>query len=260
MEKTSDGGYVIAGRTGSFGAGLFDVYLLRVVGQDVPAVSIDLVPDQSPVVVPRGGSFGFTGTITNSSDVRERVDIWLMAYVPGIGIYGPLRDYSNVPLDPGQSRSAHLNQNVSNYAPISDKYIYYGYVGEYPGVVLDCSYFPFEVTAKGVGRFGAGDWTLTGSFLEGTEADLPTEFTLISNYPNPFNASTVINYQLPVDSHVKLEVYNLLGQNVATLVDESQEAGYKSAPWDASEVSSGLYFYKLTAGDFTETKRMMLVK
>jgi flagellar hook assembly protein FlgD len=86
------------------------------------------------------------------------------------------------------------------------------------------------------------------------------EFTLESNYPNPFNARTVINYQLPITADVRLQVYNLLGEKVATLVDAQQQAGYRSVVWDASEVSSGLYFYKLTAGDFTETKRMMLVK
>ncbi len=88
----------------------------------------------------------------------------------------------------------------------------------------------------------------------------PTQFALNSNYPNPFNATTVINYQLPASCHVKLEVYNIIGQKVVTLVDEKQEAAYRSVIWDASEISSGLYFYKLTAGDFTETKRMMLVK
>jgi len=65
---------------------------------------------------------------------------------------------------------------------------------------------------------------------------------------------------LPVHAYVKLEVYNTLGQKVATLVDEKQEAGHKSVDWVASEVSSGIYFYRLTAGDFTETRRMMLVK
>ncbi len=92
------------------------------------------------------------------------------------------------------------------------------------------------------------------------EVFLPTVVSLEQNYPNPFNATTNINYQLPVDSWVNLEVYNVLGEKVATLVEEKQEAGYRSVIWDASEHSSGLYFYKLTAGDFTETKRMMLVK
>jgi len=93
---------------------------------------------------------------------------------------------------------------------------------------------------------------------KGTEV-LPSSLYL-SNYPNPFNTTTIINYQLPLDSWVKLEVYNLLGHEVATLVDSRQQTGYRSVIWDASEVSSGLYFYKLSAGDFAETKRMMLVR
>jgi len=232
----------------------------EVTGGGTPIVSIELVPDQSPVIVPRGGSFGFTGTVTNTTDQFQWVDIWLMAYVPGVGMYGPLRRFNNVLFNPNQSRNAHLNQSIPNYAPISDQYLYYGYVGTYPSPVIDSSYFPFEVTAKELAKVGADSWVLTGSFLEGDLADVPSEFALLNNYPNPFNASTVIDYQLPVSSTVKLEVYNLLGSKVATLVNGEQEAGYRSVTWDASEVSSGVYFYKLTAGDYTETKRMMLVK
>ena len=88
----------------------------------------------------------------------------------------------------------------------------------------------------------------------------PTEYSLSQNYPNPFNATTTIQYQLAEDGPVTLEVYNVFGQRVATLVDGRQGAGYKSVSWDASSVSSGLYFYRLSAGDYTETRRMMLVK
>jgi len=226
----------------------------------VPIVSIELVPDHSPVIVPRGSSFGFTGTVTNTTDQFQQVDIWLMAYVPGIGMYGPLKRFNNVPFNPYQARNAHLNQGIPNSAPISDQYIYYGYVGDYPSTKIDSSYFPFEVTAKGLTKAGEGDWVLTGSFLEGELVDLPSEFALLSNYPNPFNASTVISYQLPANAHVKVEVYNLFGQKVASLVDGQQEAGYKSVTWQDSEAASGVYLYKLTAGDFTEVKRMTLLR
>ena len=223
-------------------------------------VTIELVPDQSPVIVPRGGSFGLTATVTNQTNNLQWVDIWLMAYVPGIGMYGPLRQFNHVLFNPNQSRSAHLNQSIPNNAPISDEYVYYGYVGDYPTTVIDSSYFPFEVIPGRLTKAGENGWVLTGSFLEGDLSDLPSEFALLSNYPNPFNASTVIEYQLPVTSTVKLEIYNLLGEKVATLIDERQDPGQKSVVWDALEVSSGLYFYKLTAGDYTQTKRMMLVR
>ena len=89
---------------------------------------------------------------------------------------------------------------------------------------------------------------------------LPTEFALGQNYPNPFNPTTDISYQLPVASHVKLTVYNMLGQEAATLVNGMQEAGYKSVEFDASKMPSGLYLYKLTAGTYTSVHKMVLIK
>lgn len=105
------------------------------------------------------------------------------------------------------------------------------------------------------------DWfELCPQGVEDTDTEiLPGNFCL-SNYPNPFNTTTVINYNLPISAYIKSEIYSLLGQKVATLVNEKQQAGYKSVIWDASKLSSGIYFYKLTAGDYTQTKRMMLVK
>jgi hypothetical protein len=232
--------------------------------QEVPVegltMTMVLEPDNPPVVVPRGGRFGFNGTVTNITDQTQWVDMWIMAYVPGIGRHGPLKLYEHVKFNPYQVRSAHLYQSIPNGAPISDEYVYYGYVGDYPSVVIDSSFFPFEVIAGALAKGGANDWILTGSLLEGGLADLPSEFALMGNYPNPFNASTVIEYQLPATSNVTLEVYNVLGEKVATLFDGEQQAGYKSVSWDASGVASGIYFYKLSAGDFTEMKRMMLVK
>jgi hypothetical protein len=89
---------------------------------------------------------------------------------------------------------------------------------------------------------------------------VPSTFHLEQNFPNPFNAKTAINYQLPHPSRVRLEVFDLLGRKVVTLVDGRQKAGYWSVSWEASKVSSGIYFYKLTCGDFTEVRRMTVLK
>jgi hypothetical protein len=83
---------------------------------------------------------------------------------------------------------------------------------------------------------------------------------LSQNYPNPFNPSTIINYQLPNTSDVKLIVYDLLGQEVRTLVNEKQNAGSYQVQFDGSNLASGVYFYKLSATEFTETKKMILIK
>jgi len=89
---------------------------------------------------------------------------------------------------------------------------------------------------------------------------LPKAIFLSQNYPNPFNPITEIRYNLPVGCQVRLEAYNILGQKVATLVDEKQKAGYKTIKWDASSLSSGIYLYRLQAGDFVQTRKMVVLK
>ncbi|MCP4584023.1 MAG: T9SS type A sorting domain-containing protein, partial [candidate division Zixibacteria bacterium] len=99
--------------------------------------------------------------------------------------------------------------------------------------------------------------------IVGVEDDgevVPSEYSLKQNYPNPFNAQTTIGYSLRSRTLVKLEVFNLLGQNVATLVDKNQNAGFYSVSWNATDLSSGVYFYKLTAGENIISKRMVLLK
>jgi len=91
-------------------------------------------------------------------------------------------------------------------------------------------------------------------------SQIPQAYSLAQNYPNPFNPATEIRYALPKDCKVKLTIYNVLGEKVATLVDGKQKAGYMTARWDASFFSSGIYFYRLQAGDFVETKKMILLK
>ncbi|GAB5410021.1 MAG: hypothetical protein BalsKO_23860 [Balneolaceae bacterium] len=89
---------------------------------------------------------------------------------------------------------------------------------------------------------------------------LPSSLNLEQNYPNPFNPSTTISYQLTSPSNVKLEVFNLLGKEIATLVDGFQPSGEQSVYWNATQAPSGIYIYRLTAGNEVITKRMMLIK
>jgi hypothetical protein len=92
------------------------------------------------------------------------------------------------------------------------------------------------------------------------EANVPKSFTLYQNYPNPFNPKTTIKYCLPKPDGVCIEVYNILGQQVATLLDSFQPAGYHSVDWNAEGLCSGIYFYKITTKKFTETKKMILLR
>ncbi len=85
-------------------------------------------------------------------------------------------------------------------------------------------------------------------------------FKLLQNYPNPFNPTTTISYQLPVASLISLKVYNGLSQEVASIVSGVQDAGNHSVEFDASKLSSGIYFYKLSAGNFVETRKLLLIK
>jgi glucuronoarabinoxylan endo-1,4-beta-xylanase len=91
-------------------------------------------------------------------------------------------------------------------------------------------------------------------------AIIPSRLSLEQNYPNPFNASTTIHYIMPRASDVTINIYDILGRKVTTLHDGLQQAGYHQVIWKAKDLSSGVYFYKLQAGDYVETKKMTLLK
>jgi len=121
----------------------------------------------------------------------------------------------------------------------------------------------FEGSSGNITRWAIDDVRVEGELI-GTSSDMigdvPDRFGLDQNYPNPFNPTTQIQYRVPNSAHVTLTVYNMLGQSVQTIVDQMHNAGHFDVTFDGSNLSSGVYIYRLQAGDYSATKKFMLVK
>ena len=124
-------------------------------------------------------------------------------------------------------------------------------------------------TAGPANGVAGGFWVQTvdvvTSVAEPASEAIPTKFRLLQNYPNPFNPTTTIRYDLPVQAEVRLTIFNVLGRSVRTLVVQKQAAGAHSAVWDGRDdsgrqLASGVYVYRLQAGEFHKTAKMLLLK
>ncbi|MCP4634681.1 MAG: T9SS type A sorting domain-containing protein [candidate division Zixibacteria bacterium] len=243
-------------------------YIVRYRGYDddlvnttKPAV-IAMEPIDPPVVVSSPGTFYFNGILVNTTNSAWTKDIWITVEKPG-SFEVEVLTFMNVFMPKFFSSTAfNASQFVPNGAP-TGAYLYHAYLGDYgTSTAEDTATFGFTIPAS-FGRV-MGEWTTVDwrDLFNGgiTIEPLPISYDLSQNYPNPFNPTTTINYQLPKDCDVTLEVYNLLGQRVATLVDGYVGAGYHTVDWNAATYSSGVYFYRLQADNFQQVKKMMLVK
>lgn len=109
----------------------------------------------------------------------------------------------------------------------------------------------------------AGFWGDGGVILDvgGSETEgIPTEYAIRQNYPNPFNPGTTIQYELPRASHVSITVYDMLGRQVSLLLNERRDAGIHEVKFDGSAFASGVYLYRIQAGEFTQTKKLIMLK
>ena len=137
-------------------------------------------------------------------------------------------------------------------------------MGNYPGGIWAEDHFEFSKSATGDGGGFVTNWNSGGeSFddLTGSATQVqPENIALLSVYPNPFNARTVTSLKLQVSSYVNLTVYDIAGREVAKLVDGYRSAGSHQVVFDGTDLSSGVYFVKLTAGGIAQTMKLLLVK
>ena len=219
------------------GAGVTMASLAEILAEKIVRVELD--PESPSIMIPpEGGSFTFDVTLANSTSQAQDFNAWVDVILPDGTPHGPLK-MRNVHLAPhGHVQVFDLVQNVPGPAP-AGLYQYLGKVGTYPSSVYDFDLFTFTKTGGSGESYSSG---ISGWEVEKSTSPVPTDFGLVGNFPNPFNASTVISYYLPEEMEVRLEVYNLAGQKVAALVDENQPPGIKEVVWDAADYSSGVYF------------------
>ena len=172
----------------------------------------------------------------------------------------------------GNNLNPIINTNIVTLIPTGQSDIYAFTIPS--GIVhvnllgIRLGYFPYTFGTRLIQIDSI--WTSNGIILENpggvTSVDnsknnsLPVEFSLSQNYPNPFNPSTTISFSIPEKSYVSIKVYNVLGKEVATLVNEEITAGNHDVDFNASELASGTYFYKLQTGKFVNVKKMILIK
>lgn len=229
-----------------------------------PDMQIDLVEHGTPIQIPAsGGEVEYDIWVYNNGTTTVICDVWCDVTLPNGSQYGPTLGPVNVTFPGGFVGNRYRIQSVPANAP-AGMYTYYGYVGNYPSVVFDEDHFIFEKLADGDG-VRVESWTNTGEpfeewFLAAAVEALPDAYALEQNYPNPFNPATTICFALPEAGKVTLSVYDIAGRLVAALVDGHRTAGVHEVSFDAANLASGIYVYRLEAGQFTASGKMVLMK
>jgi hypothetical protein len=230
--QTGDSGYALVGTTESFGAGSGDIYVVK---------------------TNKDGGFGeplpiqlsaFSGASTGGGSVKLS---WAtVSETNSYGFYVERRKAGEKGFStlPGSFIHGHGTTTIPQNYTFLDKSV-----------------------MKGSWYYRLRQVDLDGSIhfnepvqVEVTQSDLPVSLSLDQNYPNPFNPTTIIRYALPARTYVTLSVFNALGQQVGTLVNDTQEAGYHEVRFDGRSLATGVYFYRLQTGDFIQTRKMLLLE
>ncbi len=230
--------------------------------QSIP-LRILVTPYDAPLLIPSsGGSFNFLITVSNCTGSDQTANIWCDVELPDGSTYGPVIGLVTASIPANTNLSKLRTQDVPAFTP--------GGIYEYRGYAVvgaDTSVSTFIFTKLGTTDGDEeGEWHNWGEEFEGLENEMtysasPDEFALYGAHPNPFNASTVIGFELPVAGQVKLEVFDVCGRSQRSPLQNGWlEAGYHEVSFDGSGLASGIYIYRLEAGEFMGTGKMVLLK
>ena len=228
-----------------------------------PDVIVELTYVSGSPVPPSGGNLTFDVYVANQDIIPADFDAWLAAeYAGGPPTTLVMRSFTNYMPGWAINRPGMFFPIPGSWA--AGGYMFWGRVGDEPDMIWAESGFPFVklgsdyiegfVPTKVAGAPNPFD------NIDKIHEISAGEFDLISAYPNPFNPSTVISYQLPVDRFVTLAVYDVSGRRVAELVHGWQDAGGHEVVFDGSSLPSGVYFARLTLSELTSTQKLLLVK
>jgi hypothetical protein len=234
-----------------------EVYIHLNVTNELEAV---LTPYGTPIQIPAsGGSFDWNGALTNNSSNNITATVWTAAKLPNGSETGALLQVT-LTMSSGNQIDRDRTQMVPEAAP-AGQYEYFLRWGSYPDQAWAESSFEFEKLADGDGSSGVQGWACTGEPFETVEpAAAATDFVLFGAYPNPFNPETTLRFGLPQACEVSLNVYDISGRLLMTLVDGWRDAGMHGVTLDGSNLVSGVYLYRLDAGDFNASGKLVLMK
>jgi len=242
----------------------FPTGMSRTLG-DNPSVTVSTTPEDPPIMIgPTGGEFQYLLELHNNTTEAVLYDLWIDVILPDGTVYGPILTRLNLNMPGEATWTRQMTQSVPAGAP-SGVYHYMAHAGDFnTGEIIHEDGFPFEKQgvsgSDGLPENMAG-WTTTGwEDGELTTALVPDVFFLSPLYPNPFNPAAQIRFGLPEASPVRIDIYNILGSRVTTLMDRYLDAGYHSIVWQANNIASGLYLVQMKAGGFVHTEKALLLK
>ena len=222
-------------------------------------VTVTLTPSGTPIYIPaNGGSFDFNIAASNNEPASAGFSVWTTATLPDGSEFGPIINVQ-VTLGAGISIDRDRTQAVPAGAP-AGVYSYDAYAGAYPDLIWAEDHFDFEKLAMADGGRIVNDWYVWGDRFTSDETETVESYTLLKTYPNPFNNQSQIEFYLPAAGQASLVIYDVQGREVMTLADGYRTGGIHSITFDASMMSTGVYFAMLETAQITMTEKLLLIK